>query len=88
MPHTGKGVAFPCRTGAPRGYDHDPHVGATVSKSDDAKLAALIRKNAAKAEKAKKQKATRHFDDTLPPETTPEDLERREFFQDMKKREF
>jgi hypothetical protein len=59
-----------------------------VSKSDDAKLAALIRKNAAKAEKAKKQKSKRHFDDTLPPETTSEDLERREFFQDMKKREF
>lgn len=59
-----------------------------MSKSDDAKLAALIRKNAAKAEKAKKQKAKRQFDDTLPPETTSEDLERREFFQDMKKREF
>jgi hypothetical protein len=59
-----------------------------VSKSDDAKLAALVRKNAAKAERAKQQKAKRHFDETLPPETTEEDLERREFFQDMKKREF
>lgn len=59
-----------------------------MSKSDEQRLAALIKKNAAKAEKAKQQKAKRHFDPTLPPESTEEDLERREFFQDMKKREF
>jgi hypothetical protein len=58
-----------------------------VSKSDDEKLAALIRKNAAKAAQMKK-KAPRKYDATLPPESTDEDLERRDFFSEMKKREF
>lgn len=63
-------------------------MGATsVSKSDDEKMAALVRKNAAKAAKAKR-KAKRQYDATLPPETTEEDLERRDFFSEMKKREF
>jgi len=57
------------------------------SKSDEQKLAALIKKNAAKAAKAKR-KVQRQYDTTLPPETTDEDLERRDFFSEMKKREF
>jgi ribosomal protein L17 len=57
------------------------------SKSDDAKLAKLVRKNAAKAA-SKKAKAPKRYDDTLVSETTDDDLERRDFFSEMKKREF
>jgi hypothetical protein len=57
-----------------------------VSKQDDQKMAALIRKNAAKAEKAK-QTGRRQFDKTLPPRTE-EDDERDRFFSEMQKREF
>jgi hypothetical protein len=59
----------------------------TVSKSDDEKLAKLVRKNAAKAARVKKT-VQRRYDTTLPPETTDEDIERRDFFSEMKKREF
>ena len=58
-----------------------------MSKSDERKLAALVRKNAAKAAKARR-KIQRQHDSTLPPETTEEDLERRDFFSEMKKRDF
>jgi len=57
------------------------------SKSEVRKLAALVKKNAAKVAKTKK-KAQRKYDPTLPPETTDEDLERRDFFSEMQKREF
>ena len=57
------------------------------SKTDEQKLAALVRKNVAKAAKLK-GKAPRRYDPTLPPETTDADLERRDFFSEMKKREF
>ena len=57
-----------------------------MSQSDERKLAALVRKNAAKAAKAKK-KARRQYDKTLPPEPD-EDTELRDFFSDMQKREF
>lgn len=57
-----------------------------MSKSDDRKIEALARKNAAKAAKAKKERQ-RKFDDTLMREED-EDLELRKFFRDMKKREF
>jgi len=57
-----------------------------VSKSDDEKMAALVRKNAAKAAKPK-AKRRRQYDSTLPPETD-EDTERRDFFSEMKKRDF
>ncbi|MGH7674434.1 MAG: hypothetical protein ACREMV_04100 [Gemmatimonadales bacterium] len=57
------------------------------SKTDEQKLAALVRKNAAKAAKGKRT-VPRRYDPTLPPETTDEDLERRDFFSEMKKREF
>ena len=58
-----------------------------MSKSEEQRLAKLIRKNVAKAEAAKK-KAPRRHDSTLPPESTDEDIERRDFFSEMKKREF
>ncbi len=57
-----------------------------MSKSDDRKLAALVKKNAAKAAKSKK-KARRQYDETLRPETE-DDTELRSFFSEMKKREF
>jgi hypothetical protein len=57
-----------------------------MSKSDDKQLQALVRKNAAKAAKAK-AKVRRRYDETLPPETE-EDQERHRFFSEMKKREF
>jgi hypothetical protein len=58
-----------------------------MTKSDEEKMAALVRKNAAKAAKAKR-KVKRQYDSTLPAETTEEDLERRDFFSEMKKRDF
>ncbi len=57
-----------------------------MSKSEDERLAKLIRKNAAKAAQAKPR--PRRYDPTLPPETTDDDIERRDFFSEMKKREF
>jgi hypothetical protein len=57
-----------------------------VSKADEQKLAALIKKNAAKAAKAKQQ-VRRQFDETLQPDVE-EDDERKKFFSEMKKREF
>ena len=53
---------------------------------DDRKLAALAKKNAAKAAKAKAKKR-RQYDDTLPPERD-EDQEAQRLFSEMKKREF
>lgn len=57
-----------------------------MSKSEQQRLAALAKKNAAKAAQSK-VKVRRQYDSTLPPETD-EDLERRRFFSEMKKREF
>jgi hypothetical protein len=57
-----------------------------MSKQDERKLAALVRKNAAKAEKAKK-KEQRQFDQTLR-ERSVDDEERERFFSEMQKREF
>jgi hypothetical protein len=57
------------------------------TKREEQKMAALVKKNAAKAAKAKK-KIKRNYDNTLPPETSDEDLERRDFFSEMKKRDF
>ena len=58
-----------------------------MSKSEGERLAKLIRKNVAKAEAAKK-KVQRNYDNTLRSDTTDADLERRDFFSEMKKREF
>ena len=60
---------------------------SAMSKSEDERMAKLIKKNMAKAEKAK-PKTRRKYDPTLPAETTDDDLERRDFFSEMKKREF
>jgi len=57
-----------------------------MTKADDQRLAALIKKNAAKAAKPKKP-PRRQFDDTLRPENE-EDYDARKFFSEMKKREF
>ena len=57
-----------------------------MSKSDEEKMAALVRKNAAKAAKAK-EKTRGQFDDTLPKEQE-ENTDLRDFFSEMKKREF
>ena len=54
---------------------------------DPKKLAALIKKNAAKAAKTRAQ-VRRQYDHTLPPEPDDDDGERRAFFAEIKKREF
>jgi len=58
-----------------------------MSKSEEERLAKLIRKNVAKVEAAKK-KLQRNYDNTLRSDTTDEDIERQDFFSEMKKREF
>ncbi len=59
-----------------------------MAKGDEQRMAKLIRKLAAKAEQAK-AKPRNKYDSTLRPETDVEgDLDRRDFFQEMKKREF
>jgi hypothetical protein len=60
-----------------------------MSKSDERRFAALVKKTMAKAE-AKKPKAQmrKQVDDTLQPETSEADLDRRDMFSEMKKREF
>lgn len=61
---------------------------------DDKQLAKLIRKNVAKVEKAAKAKQNRTYDPTLAATrgTTDEDadveVERDQFFKEMKRREF
>ena len=61
---------------------------------DDKQLAKLIRKTVAKVEKAQKAKQTRTYDPTLAATrgTTEEDgdveVERTQFFKEMKRREF
>jgi hypothetical protein len=57
-------------------------------KSDDAKMAKLIRQNMAKAEQKKpKDKRRQQYDPTLG-QDVDDDPERRAFFSEMKKREF
>lgn len=58
---------------------------------NEKQLQALIRKNAAKAERAQKQKQRPAFDKTLDatrPSDAPDDSEADEIFREMKKREF
>lgn len=61
-----------------------------MGKSDEAKLAKLIRKNMAKAEKkAEVKNKRRQYDSTLRPESEDDnDPDRKTFFSDMKRREF
>lgn len=69
------------------------HLGEEVVV-DDKQLAKLIRKNVAKVEKAAKAKQTRRYDPTLAATrgTKEEDgdveVEREQFFKEMKRREF
>jgi hypothetical protein len=58
-----------------------------VSKSDEAKLAKLIRKNVAKAEALRAPKARKKYDPTLRRDEDP-DPDNQAFFSEMKKREF
>jgi len=56
---------------------------------DEKQLQKLIRKNAAKAEKLAKARDGRKFDKTLPPAQEEDaDIERSQFFKEMKRREF
>lgn len=57
-----------------------------MSKSDDRKLEALVKKTAAKVAKGK-PKSRRQFDPTLRDEIE-QDGERERFFSEMQKREF
>ena len=60
-----------------------------MSKSEEQKLAALIKKNMAKAAAKPKGALRSQYDTTLRPDpNTDDDLERRDFFSEMKKREF
>jgi hypothetical protein len=56
-----------------------------MTKADEQRLAALIKKNVAKEAKPKKPPRQK-FDDTLRPENE-EDYDARKFFSEMKKRE-
>ena len=58
---------------------------------DEKQLAKLIKKNIAKAEKTNQNKQRKTYDKTLDVTRGPqtdEDLERKDFFDQMKKREF
>ena len=57
-----------------------------MAKSDEAKMAKLIRKLQAKTEKKTVDKR-RRYDPTLQPDDESA-IERREFFSEMKKRDF
>ncbi|MFI5206952.1 MAG: hypothetical protein ACHQX4_02950 [Gemmatimonadales bacterium] len=58
-----------------------------MSKADEQKMAALVRKLTAKSA-AKKADKRKKYDPTLQTEESPDDTERRSFFSEMKKREF
>jgi hypothetical protein len=59
-----------------------------MAKSDEQQFAKLVKKISAKAAQKPKKNPRRQYDPTLPPETTDQDLETRDFFREMKKREF
>lgn len=58
-----------------------------MSKADEQKMAALIRKLGAQSDKKKADKR-KQYDPTLQVEEGADDTERRNFFSEMKKREF
>lgn len=58
-----------------------------MTKKDDQRIAALAKKNAAKA-KAEPKDRTTQYDDTLRIRPEEQDPESRRFFKEMKKREF
>jgi len=59
-----------------------------MGKSDEQQFAKLVKKISAQAANKPKKNLRRRGDPTLPPETTDEDMERQDFFKEMKKREF
>ena len=70
---------------------HDqPRNQPPTTTVDDKQLAKLVRQNAAKAEKLAKARQSRRYDKTLPPPSSDEDadLEREQFFKEMRRREF
>ena len=60
---------------------------SSKSKAEEQKMAKLVKKLANNAAN-KKPVERKRYDTTLPPETSDDDLERRDFFKEMKKREF
>lgn len=60
---------------------------SSKSKSEEQKMAKLVKKLANTAAN-KKPAERKRYDTTLPPETSDDDIERRDFFKEMKKREF
>jgi hypothetical protein len=58
-----------------------------MSKQDDARIAKLARKNAAKIVPPKRDRAAQ-FDPTLRPKPDDEEAETRRLFKEMKRREF
>jgi hypothetical protein len=61
--------------------------GALMSKADDRKMAALVKKLSAQSA-TKKADKRRRYDPTLQHDEDGDDTERRNFFAEMKKREF
>jgi ATP-dependent DNA ligase len=60
-----------------------------MSKREEQRLAALIKKNAAKASGAgSRQDKAAKYDDTLSKKTPEQDDETKRFFKEMKRREF
>lgn len=56
---------------------------------DDKQLQKLIKKNMERAEKTSKGKSSKKYDSTLTrPDTEDSDIEREQFFDEMKRREF
>lgn len=60
---------------------------SSKSKSEEQRMAKLVKK-LANTSAQKKPKARQKYDTTLPPETSDDDIERRDFFKEMKRREF
>jgi hypothetical protein len=58
-----------------------------MSKREEQRLAALVKKNTAKAS-AKKSDRAAQYDSTLRSQPPEQDPETRRFFKEMKKREF
>ena len=58
-----------------------------MSKQDDKRIAALVKKNTAKIA-PKNVDRTAQYDDTLRIRPADDDLERKRFFKEMKRREF
>ncbi len=63
------------------------HYLDVMSKAEERRIAALVKKLSGQAAKPKGDRRRQH-DDTLPPDVTEKDLESRDFFSEMKKRDF